>query len=643
MRKLLILVLFFCFQDAICQKLQLGKVTVEELLEKKHPIDSSAAATYIFKTGETTFNYSDGSWYTTTEVKVKIKIYNQNGFEHANHQVSYYVGGNTSEKVFFSDAATYNLVNGKIEKTKLKSEGEFTEEVNKDWKVKKIVMPAIKEGSIIEYSYKLISPYITRMNDWYFQEDIPINYVSYITYIPQYFQYRTIITGYEIIDTKSERINGNSYYELKTVYSKSNIPAIKEEAYVNNIRNYTSILKYELASINGANGSVENLSQDWDGVTKQIYENENFGREMKLKSYFEEDLNPLIDKITARDDKIKAILQFVKDKMIWNEKFGIYCDKGVKKAYKDRTGNVAEINLMLVAMLRHAGIEASPVLLSTKANGIPSFPNRTAFNYVIAAVEIQEDLILLDATNSNTFFNILPSRTLNWTGRLIRDTGSSTDVDLMPKKVSNDKITIMASIEETGVVKGKFREQYFDYAAYFFRENNAKISQESYIEKLEKRHPGIEITDYNISNKDKIESPLVENYSFEHSNLIETIGDKIYFSPMMFFEKTENPFKQEKRNFPIDFSVPFSDSFNIVINIPEGYTVESLPEKVNLVMEQNLGHYLFNINTSLNTIQISSTYGINASIVPSTQYETLKMFYKMMIEKQNEKIVLKKI
>jgi hypothetical protein len=63
------------------------------------------------------------------------------------------------------------------------------------------------------------------------------------------------------------------------------------------------------------------------------------------------------------------------------------CNEGVKKAYKDKTGNVAEINLMLTAMLRYAGLNANPVLVSTRSNGIAIFPNRTAFNYVIAAVE----------------------------------------------------------------------------------------------------------------------------------------------------------------------------------------------------------------------------------------------------------------
>lgn len=644
MKKILLFAIALCYQTIFSQKTELGKVTVEELSEKIHPIDTSAAAAYIFKTGETKFNLNtDGNWTVMTEVKVKMKIYNKKGFENANNQVAYFVGGNASEKVFYYDAVTYNLVDGKIQKSKLKSEGEFTEKVNEDWKIKKIVLPAVKEGSIIEYRYQLISPYITRINDWYFQHSIPVNYVSYSTYIPQYFQYRSVLTGFENIDVKNESLNRNNYNELKTIYTKDNIPAIYQEAYVNNINNYTSILKYELSKIDYPNNYVENLALDWDDVTKQIYDNDSFGKELKFDSYFEKDIIPFLEGVNTRDEKIKAVFKFVKDKMVWNENNGIYCDNGVKKAYKDKTGNVAEINLMLVAMLKHAGIQANPVLLSTKSNGIPVFPNRTAFNYVVAAVEIENDVILLDATSSNTFLNILPSRTHNWVGRLIRDSGSSTDINLMPKKISNDKVMIMANIDPSGTIEGKLREQYFDYIAYFFRENNAKLSEESYIEKLEKRHQGIEIDDYSVANMKDLEKPIVENYSFKHSNLVEIIGDKMYISPMMFFELKENPFKQEKRNFPIDFSIPFNDSYSISLNLPEGYEVEFIPEKINLAMQDDYGFYSFNISSSLKTIQISSTFSINASIVPAQHYMMLKDFYKLMIEKQSEKIVLRKM
>jgi hypothetical protein len=43
----------------------------------------------------------------------------------------------------------------------------------------------------------------------------------------------------------------------------------------------------------------------------------------------------------------------------WNGYYGYSCNDGVKKKYKDKTGNVAEINLMLTAMLRYANLNAN--------------------------------------------------------------------------------------------------------------------------------------------------------------------------------------------------------------------------------------------------------------------------------------------
>jgi hypothetical protein len=100
------------------------------------------------------------------------------------------------------------------------------------------------------------------------------------------------------------------------------------------------------------------------------------------------------------------------------------------------------------------------VLVSTRSNGISFFPNRSAFNYVIAAIEVADGLILLDATNQFSSPNILPLRVLNWEGRLIRKDGSSTEVDLNAKKPSADVVNLKYTFASTGTVSGKLsREQ----------------------------------------------------------------------------------------------------------------------------------------------------------------------------------------
>ncbi|WP_396176403.1 DUF3857 domain-containing protein, partial [Flavobacterium sp.] len=183
---------------SICsQNYELGKVTVQELEEKEHPVEKDAAAAVLFTVGSTNFEYSgDDGFRIVTEIITKIKIYKKEGYDFANHSEKYFVGGNSKEKVMFTKAVTYNLVNGKIEKTKLGSEGEFSEDLNKFWSVKKISMPNVREGSIIEYRVVITSPFISNFPEWEFQKEIPVNYSEYSTFIPEYFIYNKHYKGF---------------------------------------------------------------------------------------------------------------------------------------------------------------------------------------------------------------------------------------------------------------------------------------------------------------------------------------------------------------------------------------------------------------------------------------------------------------
>lgn len=643
MKKIIILLLIANVQFLFSQKLKLGNVTKEELLQKVHPKDSSASAAILFKKGETTFEVDrQGEWKVNTVVDMKIKIYKKDGLEYANQQVSYYTGGTTNESVSFYDTNTFNYEDGKIVKTKLSSEGKFDEDVNENWKIKKITLPAVREGSIIEFSYKISSPYLTNINDFYFQYRIPVDYVSYSVFMPKYFGYNTLITGYEKINVEEVKLV-DDFYSVKNIYSKEDVPAIREEKYVNNIRDYTSILKYELASISYPNQPIKNVALNWEGVTKSIFDDDRFGRELTLKSYFEEDIDALLKDVKTNKEKISKIYTYVQQKMKWNENNGIFADKGVKRAYKDNIGNVADINLMLIAMLRYAGLDANPVLLSTKVNGIAIYPNRMAFNYVIATVEDNNKNILLDATNKNATLNVLPLKTINWYGRLIKKDGESTQIDLTKIAVSNESTTLMAEINEEGHLLGKIRKLYFDYNGFVFRENNGRLSEDSYLEKLERNAEGIEISEYSLKNKNDLEKQLIESYSFKHVKAIDIIGDKMYISPLLFFKIEENPFKLDNRKYPVNYPYPFKDTYSVILKVPDGYEVEFLPKPINLVMDNGLVTFNFTNSFAGGNIQISSSLEVNGTTIPSSDYITLKTLYKEMINKQAEKIIIKKI
>lgn len=654
------LFLFFFITKSNSQNFELGKVSTKELLEKFHPEDTTANAAILTKKARTFFSYNLKNGFTVNhEYWYRIKIYKKEGLSWANFQVPYYVGYKdmNDESVKFSNAVTYNLENGTVVKTKLNNEGSFKKNVNEYWNQATISMPNVKVGSVIEFKYTIKSENIVKFPVFENQYNIPINYSEYNTEVPEFFIYKTLRNGFLKINAEEKVVNGSqnyedknnqtagfSYKQINSTFITENIPAIKEEDYVDNLKNYTSSIQNELERTRYPGQPVKDYSLTWEGVTKTIFENNTFGKELNERLYLSQDIKMILKGAVTEQDKLELIFKFVQRRMNWNKEYGYFTDKGVKQAYLDKTGNVAEINFILIAMLKFAGINANPVLISTIEHGVPTFPNRTVFNYVIAAAEIDGKQILLDATHKYTAQNILPFNTLNWTGRLIKQDGTSQEINLVPTLPSKVNYTLLTKVDGLGQITGKLRVQNTDYEAYGFRERNAQKKKEDYLEKLENDLGGIQISDYEIENKDTdLSKPTLETFTFTSANFCEIIGGKMFINPMLFFTQNKNPFVQEKRKMPIYFGYPKQEKYNINIEIPEGYVIESFPKAMKIATEDKVLLFTINALAEGNKIQIIITREINAAILVADYYEDLKQFFQKIIEKENEKIVLKKV
>ncbi|WP_166924710.1 DUF3857 and transglutaminase domain-containing protein [Flavobacterium poyangense] len=648
-------VLFFviCSSIEVCaQNYELGKVTIEELQEKAYPKDTSAIAAILSKKGRTFFTYNSESGFTTNHVyEFRIKIYKKEGLSWANQRVSYYVGYENlkDDKVAFSKAVTYNLENGAIVKTKLDSEGSFKNKINKFWNVATITLPNVKVGSVIEFKYTLKSENVSRLPDFDFQYEIPVNYFEYKTEIPEFFLYKTLLKGFIKPEMSSEfaqirQVYANNYRQINSSYTAKDIPALKEEEFVDNIDNYKGSIQNELELKRFPDMPVVNYTKTWEGVAATIYKEDDFGKELSEKDFFSADLKNVLQGATDPKERLNAIFKFVQTRMNWNKMKGYYVDKGVKKAYEEKTGNVAEINFMLISMLRSANIEANPVLVSTIENGIPVFPNRTVFNYVIVAAEIGGQQILLDATNKFTSPDILPLNVLNWNGRLIKGDGSTKEVSLLPSVSSKNSYTLNVIITpDLQKLEGTLKIKKTDYNALNFRTTNAAKTNDSYLEKLENEFAGIEIKEYNVENKEEdLSSAVVEKINFVLNSPFDIIGGKIFMKPLLGFGYGKNPFNQENRQMPIHFNFKDQLNYSLSCQIPEGYDVESMPKSKRIMLEDKGIVYTLNIVRDENRMLIKSEMEINRTHFVTEEYDMLKEFFQNVIEFQNEKIVLKK-
>jgi hypothetical protein len=234
-------------------------------------------------------------------------------------------------------------------------------------------------------------------------------------------------------------------------------------------------------------------------------------------------------------------------------------------------------------------------------------------------------------------------RTLNGPGRLILDDGTSSWVNLNPKKPSTNKVTLNAKINLNTSIKGDAKIQYSDYQSSKYRNEFKESSENDIINSIKKGKRGLSI--YNL--KSKVESDLSntvnQSFEFVSTSAIKKTGNKLYFSPLLFLETNENPFNDDTRQFPIDFKYPFENQYQINIIFPEGYEVESLPKNEIIQFNGNDGEFSYFVRETGKILQFIITLKLNKTTVNTSEYPRIKQFYEAMLEKKKENVILREI
>ena len=652
MKKITIVLLLLSQLSVFAQDYKFGKVSKDELTESFYPLDSTADAAYLYRKRRTYFDYiPNNGFQMVTEIHERIKIYSKEGFNMATKSVAYYdpeIGERQS--VNSIKGYTYSLVDGKVVKEKLSKKSVFNEKKNSSYSIKKITMPNIKVGTVLEIKYKLVSPYTSSINDIEFQYGIPVKKLDYQVETPEYYSFNKRSIGYYVVEMKKSTKNGtigSLNYRIDVFSFNGNmIPALRDnEPFITSIHNYRGGMKFELTrrDFSSLQGDVTTYSNTWEDVSKQIFKSTSFGSELNKSSYYKKDLEKILATSKTNSDKIVSILNFVKNQVKWNGNYGKYTDNGVRKAYKERSGNVSDINLMLTSMLRSAGLDANPVLVSTRKNGIPLFPTLNGFNYVISIVDFKDGgSVLLDASEEFSLPNMLPTRTLNWKGRKVTKEGNSSWVGLTSSKHSLEDNYVMVKISDEMMVEGMIRTKYDNLNALNFRKNKNHIKEEDLITKLEEKDK-IEIEDYKVLNKKVLGKSIIRNVKFLSEDLIEEINGKLYIEPLLFLSEHKNPFKLDDRKFPVDFATPWKDRNTVSIQIPDGYKLESLPAPLAIGLPDGLGVFKYKVSQQGNKINTMSILQFNEGVIGAQYYATLKDFYGQMVKKESEKIVLIKL
>lgn len=616
------------------QFLKMPKFDKEDLKKEKSAIDPKAPAELLYRSIHFRIDNSNGSLIKTYAYRVKIYDKDKTEDWH-NLEVSLY-DNNSGDREILNNmkALVYNLEGDNVVETKVDKSSKFKSKENKYYTVNKFAFPNIKNGSIIEYQYEITSPFAYEVPLTYIELDIPSVYTEYVLDTPIQISYSVDFTGsqfpkYKII--KEDILYGSNHKTYRFGYD--NLSGFKTEKYVKNNDNYRTKIRAEVHSTYFGN-DLKMYTSTWEDIRKKLWDHEDFGSQYKKDRLVKDIIPANINEEKDELAKANKILDLVKTNYTWNGNNGIYAENGIRDLIKLKIGNDADINLTLLSMFRSANITSYPILISTVRNGLVNltFPNVGNFNYVIVGAEINKRFYLFDATSKQSQANLLPSRVWNDNGLLVKDDKAEV-ITLLNAKMSYANQSLKAKFNEDGTIGGRYIDRDAGLLAL-----NAKESYDENPDKYKKQYKDVFSLDFSditstVLNNGDFESKM----SFTSNNLIDNVGKKKIFNPLLFLNQSGNDFNEtEERKYMINFVSPYTRIKKVEIEIPEGYTIVDLPKSKKITTDDKEISYSYIVENKDNKIMVTSEVKIASADYPKEYYPAFKQIWKVISDSESQ-------
>lgn len=672
-------ILLFQGYYSICQEYchDFGKISLEDYNLKVYSQDPNAEAVIIYDKGLSYFQINENNFDVIFKKQTKLRILKSEGKKYANFEIPYYSSETLTEKVTDIEAFTYNMIDGRIIRSPLKIESIKEENISDNWKVKKIVMPNVKDSSIIEYRYKICSPhkfglidwkfrtnicnfneenkYIKNstfkynLRDWAFQSRIPTIYSEYIVKMNPFYEYVFMLQGIDKFDVhESYRDTGIKktyrkieYDEYIHKYVMNDIPAFKDENFISSINDYIIKIEFQLSKVNHPNGNVVDIISSWKELNNQLLKDIFFGKYINNCIKYAKKL-PQIKNIRKLEpkDRLNKIINNIKNEYVWNGNKNKYATKKLSSFVKEKSGNSANINLLLIGYLKAAGLDVQPIIISTRDHGKvkTGYPFLQFFNYVIGMVKINDKKILIDATNKLCPNHLLPPTCIN-------------DMGLIVKKDQENWIKIYQ--EAVSIIQKEFLINFSKNLQNIEcqicirnKSHDALILREKYKDNIEslkiysERNGCDSLESLSTQNFNEINKP----YNINYKTTIPVVNKdgKILISPFLGEVINVNPFKYEKRKYSVDLIYPRRRIFATELNIPKNYKINHLPDDYKFKNKLVIINYSIK-KTGKNHIEIIADYTFRKSIYKPEEYKIIRYLTKDIINKFNEKIIISRI
>ncbi|MBL7699158.1 MAG: DUF3857 domain-containing protein [Chitinophagaceae bacterium] len=614
---------------------QFGELSAEEVNMKQCSFDPEASAAVLLDAGNSWYNDDDA---LITYYHRRIKILKDDGIEYGDVKLSFY-SDNNFEYIDRIEGVTINPDGkGGTTATHLDPKSIFVRKLNKYRSEVSFAMPNVKAGSIIEYQYHVTAKSYSGLRDWSFQDEIPVYFSKYkldivpgreISYLVQY-------------NPKFKVGVDNDKANHAISFSMNNIPGLTDEPYMDARQDYIQKVIFQTTKYMGHVGQV-NFMSTWKEVTRELMSRSDFGKQMRLE--IDECRDFVAQTVAGKSDseKIQLIHDYVASNLTWDRVYALTAEAGIKNLWKKKTGNSAEINLLLINLLKAAGLEAYPILVSERGHGRinKDQPFINQFSNVFAVVFSGGKKYYLDATDQFTPSHLIPYSILNSTGFIVDNKiGGLIDIAEEQNRYS-DFINILTTINENGEMKGSVHNESRDYARteklrdYFGHKND-------YVDNyIKKGMVNVAVENFKVINQDEERLPLTQQFDF--SSNIQSTGDYSFINLNMFTGLESNPFIINERFSNINFGYKKSLQVKFTINLPPNFKVDALPKNIQLVNNSRTVTFTRQMFQEKSQLLAVIKVDINKSIYNINEYPEVKDFFKQMINLMNEQVVLKKL
>ena len=653
--------------------MKFGKPTKEEMAMTVYESEPDAEAVVLCRLSDVEYTVQVNSYLVDYHDKWRIKVLKPSGARFAKvvvpYQMNMSVGnnisgmrtsfmaipmervtgnssfqeqdGSMSEGVFGTDgdemvedikATAFNLEGGKVVKTSLKKSDIVQTKIDDQNYLVEFTIPNVKEGTVIEYEYKIHSQLFWQLRDWYAQCEIPVAYAKLDMNIPNYLIFNiedhgiqrltyTVTKGSLQYKVESDplanpmMVNTNHY-----VYVGRDLIGIPKDDYVWNIQDYCAGITAELKQYRLRGMSQMDYAKTWEQIDDMILSSDDLGIHLNDHSPLANELKEAnLGEIANLQERVAAVFKLVKSKVKWNGKYEL-SPASPSETLKEGSGSNADINLLLIQSLNDVGLSAAPVMLRTRDLGLLpyNFPAvRKLSTFIVGVIMPTGGNIYLDASNENGWPNTLPEVMLVEKARLVQKGKKSEWVNLQKMSKSQTSTTIEAELSTDGKLTGKQTTRYTGIAAA------------NYHQRLLAK--GIE---------PEFAREAVEEVEFTRQGKVN--NGEISFCPFPEPPMANNPFTETKRLIPVEFPSYQSDVVVVNITLPDGYTLaEDLQQKVVTTPDKGIDGRFFTTMIG-NKLQIKYQFNINKISHSEKDYNELQEIFEIFKDFSNKPMVVKK-